>query len=73
MKFQNIGIQPVAGRIGAEILDVDLSTELSDDIISEIQKALVRYKVIFFRRQQMDAQAHVAFARRFGEVTPAHP
>ncbi|AFZ22691.1 putative taurine catabolism dioxygenase [Cylindrospermum stagnale PCC 7417] len=73
MSYNYFDIQPVAGRIGAEILGVDLSADLSDSIISEIRKALVYYKVIFFRGQQIDANGQVAFARRFGEVTTAHP
>lgn len=73
MSTKNFEIQPVAGRIGAEIVGVDLSADLSDDIISEIRRTLVQYKVIFFRRQQLDANGQVAFARRFGEVTTAHP
>ncbi|BAY48996.1 taurine catabolism dioxygenase TauD/TfdA [Scytonema sp. HK-05] len=73
MSSKNFEIQPVAGRIGAEIVGVDLSADLSDDIISEIRSTLVQYKVIFFRRQQLDANGQVAFARRFGEVTTAHP
>ncbi len=66
-------IHPVAGRIGAKIVGVDLSAHLSDDLISQIRQALVQYKVIFFRGQHLDAAGQVAFARRFGEVTTAHP
>ncbi|MFQ4141270.1 TauD/TfdA family dioxygenase [Chlorogloeopsis sp. ULAP02] len=73
MTSKYFDIQPVAGRIGAEIVGVDLSSDLSDDIISDIRKTLVQYKVIFFRRQQLDAKGQVAFAQRFGEVTTAHP
>ena len=73
MSSKHFDIQPVAGRIGAEIVGVDLSANLSNDIISEIRKTLVQYKVIFFRNQQLDANGQVAFARRFGEVTTAHP
>ncbi|MDF5711702.1 MAG: TauD/TfdA family dioxygenase [Nostoc sp. S4] len=74
MSSQYFDIKPVAGRIGAEILNVDLSTDLSNEIISDIRKTLVQYKVIFFRGQQrLDANGQVAFARRFGEVTTAHP
>jgi alpha-ketoglutarate-dependent sulfate ester dioxygenase len=74
MGSQYFDIKPVAGRIGAKIIGVDLSTNLSDEIISDIRKTLVKYKVIFFRGQeQLDADGHVAFARRFGEVTTAHP
>ncbi|MCP6757581.1 MAG: TauD/TfdA family dioxygenase [Fischerella sp. CENA71] len=73
MTYKYFDIQPVAGRIGAEILGVDLSADLSKDIISEIRQALIQYKVIFFRRQQLDTQGQINFARRFGEVTTAHP
>jgi len=74
MSYQNIEVKPLAGRIGAKIKGVDLSTNLSQDIISEIRQALVQYKVIFFRGQEeLDANGQVAFARRFGEITTAHP
>ncbi|WP_016950479.1 TauD/TfdA family dioxygenase [Anabaena sp. PCC 7108] len=73
MSYQNIEIEPVAGRIGAKIQGVDLSANLGDDIINEIRKALVEYKVIFFRGQELDTNGQVAFARRFGEITTAHP
>lgn len=73
MSAKNFEIQPVAGRIGAQIVGIDLSANLGDDIISEIRQTLVQYKVIFFRNQQLDADGQVAFARRFGEVTVAHP
>ncbi|MDZ7962797.1 MAG: TauD/TfdA family dioxygenase [Aulosira sp. DedQUE10] len=73
MGSQYFDIKPIAGRIGAKLIGVDLSTNLSDEIISDIRKALVKYKVIFFREQNIDANQQVAFARRFGEVTTAHP
>jgi alpha-ketoglutarate-dependent taurine dioxygenase len=70
---QQFEIKPIAGRIGAKIVGVDLSANLSDAIIRDIRNALVQYKVIFFRGQTLDAQGQVAFAQRFGEVTTAHP
>ncbi|MFN6461546.1 MAG: TauD/TfdA dioxygenase family protein [Nostoc sp. DedVER02] len=74
MGSQYFDIKPVAGRIGAEIIGVNLSSNLSDDIISDIRKTLVKHKVIFFRgQQQLDADGQVAFARRFGQLTTAHP
>ncbi len=73
MSFKYFDVQPIAGRIGAEIVGIDLSAELGNEVIAEIRKALIQYKVIFFRRQQLDAKGQVAFARRFGEVTTAHP
>lgn len=73
MTSQHFDIKPIAGRIGAKIIGIDLSSHLSNEIISDIRKALVKHKVIFFREQNLDAQGQVAFARRFGEVTTAHP
>jgi taurine dioxygenase len=73
MSSENFDIQPIAGRIGAEIGGVDLSSDLSDQLISEIRQALIKYKVIFFRRQNLDEKGQVAFASRFGPLTTAHP
>jgi taurine dioxygenase len=73
MSSENFDIQPIAGRIGAEIGGVDLSSDLSDQLISEIRQALIKYKVIFFRRQNLDEKGQVAFANRFGQLTTAHP
>jgi taurine dioxygenase len=61
--------------IGAEIGNVDLREELTDETIGHIRQALLDHKVIFFRDQLLTAAQHIAFARRFGplEVHPATP
>lgn len=68
-----IVIHPIAGRIGAEIVGLDLSQKLRESIIREIRQALLKYKVIFFRSQHLSPEEHVAFARQFGKLTTAHP
>jgi alpha-ketoglutarate-dependent sulfate ester dioxygenase len=68
-----IDVRPLAGYIGAEIGDVDLRDDLSDRVVEEIHAALLRYKVIFFRGQDIGHAEQVAFTRRFGEITPSHP
>ncbi|GLW30320.1 TauD/TfdA dioxygenase family protein [Actinoplanes regularis] len=68
-----LDVTPLAGYIGAEIGGVDLREELHHDVIEEIRTALHTYKVVFFRDQQIGHAEQVAFARRFGKVTPAHP
>ncbi len=73
MSFTTFDLTPLSGRIGAEILGVNLNAALSDTLIQEIRQALIQYKVIFFRRQSLDAAGQIAFARRFGEITTAHP
>ncbi|MEU6161249.1 TauD/TfdA family dioxygenase [Streptomyces sp. NPDC047130] len=60
-------ITPVAGHIGAEVRGVDLAGELSASAVAGIRAALLRWKVLFFRGQDLDHAAHVALARRFGE------
>jgi len=65
-------VQRLAGALGAEILDVDLAAELPDRTIAEIRAALVEHQVVFFRDQDLSAERHVAFGRRFGPLN-IHP
>lgn len=69
------GIQviPLSGWTGALIDGVDISAPLSDAAKDVIRTALHKWKVVFFRDQQLDHAAQVAFGAQFGEVTPAHP
>lgn len=68
-----LDVVPAAGYIGAEISGVDLREALSPSVVEEVRAALHRYKVVFFRDQQIGHAEQVAFARLFGKVTPAHP
>jgi taurine dioxygenase len=61
-------VRPIAGSIGAEIHNVDVSQDLDDGTIADIRKALLDHCVIFFRNQTLDAERHKAFTRRFGEI-----
>ena len=63
MRNDKIDVRPIAGAIGAEIHNVDISAELSDATISDIRKALLDHCVIFFRNQTLDVDRHKAFAR----------
>ena len=68
MRSNSLEIRPVAGAIGAEIHGVNLSEDLDDRVIADVRAALNQYCVVFFRGQQIDAERHKAFARRFGEI-----
>jgi taurine dioxygenase len=65
-----LDVEPVGGRIGAEIHGIALSRNVDDSTIAAIRTALARHKVIFFRNQQLDDQEHEAFAARLGRPTP---
>lgn len=68
-----LDIRPVTGTIGAEIRGVQLSGDLDAGTVREIEAALVRHKVIFFRGQDhLDNAEHEAFAGLFGDPV-AHP
>ncbi|MEU6366961.1 TauD/TfdA family dioxygenase [Streptomyces sp. NPDC046931] len=62
-----VSVRPVAGHIGAEITGVDLAGDLDDAVVTAIRSALLRWKVVFFRDQDLDHAAHIALARRFGD------
>jgi alpha-ketoglutarate-dependent taurine dioxygenase len=68
-----LDVRPMAGHIGAEILGVDLAQPLDAATVAEIRSTLLRWKVVFFRDQDITQRQHIAFGRLFGEVTPAHP
>ena len=67
-----IEVQPLTLHIGAEISGVDLSQPLSDAQRTAINGAFLKWKVVFFRGQNLDHAAHVAFARQMGEPTIGH-
>jgi taurine dioxygenase len=67
-----IEVVPLTLHIGAEIRGVDLSRPLSAQQVKDVRDAFVKWKVIFFRGQQLDHAQHVAMARQFGDPTIGH-
>jgi len=68
MRNSRIEVRPIAGTIGAEIHNVDVSEDLDEATVADIRKALLDHCVIFFRGQKLDAERHKAFTRRFGAI-----
>jgi taurine dioxygenase len=74
-------VTPLGPVLGAEIGGVDLTRPLAPDTVAAIRTALLQYKVIIFRDQDISHEAHVAFGRPFGELeghpvlphVPGHP
>ena len=63
---QHIDVRPLAAAMGAEIAGVDCAN-VSDAAFAEIEAALFRHKMIYFRGQQrMSHGDQSAFSRRFG-------
>lgn len=68
-----LDLQPLAGRIGAEVRGLRLSGRIAPETYAAVKQALHRHKVLFFRGQQhLDDAEQQAFARHFGELVE-HP
>lgn len=66
-------IRKIGGRIGAEVTGIDLSTDIPDSVFSQVKQALLEYKALFFRDQNITDDHQLAFAGRFGPLTDTHP
>lgn len=72
MRFERIDVAQMGATLGAEIGGVDLRRPLDDATFAEIERALLAFKVLFFRDQDLAPAEHAAFGRRFGELE-VHP
>ena len=68
MRNDRIEVRPVAGALGAEIVNIDLAHDPGDEAIDAIRRAWLEHLVVFFRDQTLAPQLFLQFARRFGEV-----
>ena len=65
-------LKPLQPKIGAELQGIDLRKPLSDGARDAIKAAILKYRVVFFRDQHLDADQHELFASRFGPLY-THP
>jgi len=70
--YQRIGVTPLTGTIGAEISNLDLREPLAEEAMQEVRRALLEWRVIFFRDQDITTEDHLRFARWFGDLE-VHP
>ena len=73
--YRHFEARPLSPTIGAELIGFDIARDTSDAAIAEVRRALLDWKVVFFRDQDITRAQHIAFARRFGEleIHPATP
>ena len=70
--YERITLEPVTPIIGAEVTGVDLRDPLDDATFADLHRALLEWKVLFFREQRITGEQHRAFAARWGELE-VHP
>jgi taurine dioxygenase len=68
----HFSVKPLTPTIGAEIHGVDLAGRLDDATLAALRQALLQWKVVFFRDQDLTTEQHLAFAGRFGKLE-VHP
>lgn len=67
-QFQRFEVSPVAPTIGAELSGLSLKN-VDDELFSELDRALLEWKVLIVRDQPIDVAAQGALARRWGPLT----
>jgi len=70
---EHVEVVPLTGTIGAELRGLDVAAGLTDGEVAAVRAALVAYRVVFLPGQHVTPTEQVAFGRRFGALTPAHP
>jgi taurine dioxygenase len=68
-------VRPLTPTIGGEIHGIDLRRPLDEAALRDVRAALLEWKVLFFRDQDITTEQHLDFARCFGtlEVHPFAP
>lgn len=61
-------VRPLGPVTGAEIHGVDLREEISEELRAEIHRALLEFKVVFFRDQPITSERQQEIARMWGEL-----
>ncbi len=67
-----LDLRPLQPTIGAEIHGVDISQPLSLAVRDAIRAAVLKYKVVFFRDQNLNSESQAEFASQFGPLY-THP
>jgi taurine dioxygenase len=65
-------VAPLTPTIGAVIEGVSLAEDVDEELFSELNRALLEWKVLFFRDQQITGPQHTAFAAHWGPLE-SHP
>lgn len=68
LAYTRFGVEPASPTIGAFISGVRLSEPIDDELYTELHRALLEWKVLFFRDQHLTPEQHRAVGERWGEL-----
>jgi taurine dioxygenase len=66
--YELFRLRPLGRVIGADIAGVDLGASLAPALRAELNRALLEWKVLFFREQRITSAQQRAFAANWGEL-----
>jgi len=61
-----LSIRRLSDALGAEVEDIDIAQDLSDETVFALRQALANHCVLLFRGQSLTPAQHIAFTKRFG-------
>jgi taurine dioxygenase len=67
-KSELFEVRPIGATYAAEIVGIDLANPLGDEVFSALCRAFLQHKILVFRNQDFDDEAHSQFARRWGKL-----
>jgi taurine dioxygenase len=70
--YTQFTLQPYTPTIGAEVQGLSLTDPLDENTFNELHRALLEWKVLFFRDARLTQETHSALGRLWGELE-AHP
>lgn len=66
-----IAIRPLTASFGAEVIGIDLSRPLGEDVADIVRSAWIELGLLLFRGADHDDEAQMRLSRLFGEMEPA--
>jgi taurine dioxygenase len=72
LRSSAFAVRPLSAALGAEIIGVDLSSPIDDQLFAQIRDAWHRYLVILLRDQDLSEEDQVRFAEKFGPPAVIH-
>ena len=63
-----VKLRPLSYALGAEVCDVDVSRNMSEQAFGEIYRAFLEHGILLLRNQKLTREQHIDFSRRFGEL-----
>ena len=70
--MSRLDVEPLNAPFGARITGLDLTADLSDEVVEAIREAIDTYSFLCFPEQAMTDEAHFAFTLRLGEPEAEH-